>query len=148
MTTFQDRWRYRAVETAVYRATPYRAGGGERIKPLISLILESEDPVPPELEQYTAGGDTNVYLVDPGQLDAWYRSRWTYTWRDEPFTSIGASGDDAVHGSYTGSNVKFADENLRRVGAAEYERTVPLAEVEDLTEHREDLLAAWWDGQA
>ncbi len=77
MTTFHDRFRYRTVEIAVYRGTSYRAGGSDRIKPFISLILEADDPAPPGLEQYTAGGDTNVYLVDPGQLDAWYRSHWT-----------------------------------------------------------------------
>jgi hypothetical protein len=146
VTTFQERFRYRAVETAVYRAVPYRAGGGERIKPYISLIPESEDPVPAGLEPYRVGDDT-VYLVHPGQLDAWYRSRWTYTWRGEPFTSIGVS-DDMLTGSYTGANAAFAKEHLTRVGAVEYEGTVPLAEVEDLTEHREDLLAAWRDGQA
>lgn len=147
MSTFQERFRFRAVETAVYRGTPYRAGGGERIKPYISLILESDDPVPTDLERYDPDDD-RVYLVDPGQLDAWYSSRWTYTWRGEPFTSIGTSGTDALDGYYEGSNVAFAREHLRRVGATEYEGTAPLAEVEDLTEHREDLLAAWRAGQA
>ena len=148
MTTFQGRSRYRAVETAVYQGNPYQAGGSERIKPFISLIVESGDPVPAELDLYAVDDDTRIYLVNPGQLDAWYRSHWTFTWLGEPFTSIGASGDDAVGGYYTGSNVTFADAHLRRVGATEYEGTIPLAEVEDLTEHREDLMPAWRSKQA
>jgi hypothetical protein len=146
MTTFQERFRYRAVQAAVYHGAPYQAGGSERIKPLISLIPEDEDPIPAGLEPYRAGDDT-IYLVDPAQLDAWYRSRWTFTWRGEPFTSIGASSD-TVTGYYEGSNAAFADENLTRTGTTEYRGTVPLAEVEDLTEHREDLLAAWHEKQA
>lgn len=146
MTTFQERFRYRSVEVAVYRGAAYQAGGSERIKPNFSLILQSGDPVPAELELYSA--EDSVYLVHPDQLDAWYRSHWTYTWHGQPFTSIGASGDDAVHGYCTGSSVSFANEHLTRVGATEYEGTVALGEVEDLTEHREDLLAAWRDGRA
>lgn len=146
MTTFQERFRYRTVEVAVYRGAAYQAGGSERIKPFISLIRQSDDTVPPDLELYSA--EDSVYLVRPEQLDAWYRSYWTYTWRGQPFTSIGAAGDDAVHGYYTGSSVSFANEHLTRVGATEYEGTVALREVEDLTEHREDLLAAWRGGQA
>lgn len=146
MSTFQERFRYRAVETAVYRGAPYQAGGSERIKPLITLIPEDEDPVPADLEPYHAGDDT-LYLVNPAQLDAWYRSHWTFTWRGEPFTSIGSS-DDMIGGYYEGSNVVFADEHLKRTGATEYRGHVPLAEVEDLTEHREDLLQPWRNKQA
>ena len=40
-------------------------------------------------------------------------------------------GADVVDGYYEGSNVVFAREHLRRVGATEYEGTAPLAEVED-----------------
>ncbi|WP_034268858.1 hypothetical protein [Actinospica robiniae] len=147
MTTFQERFRYRAVETAVYRGTPYQAGGSDRIKPFISLILQSDDPAPPGLQPYGAPEDA-VYLVDPAELDEWYRSRWTYTWRGEPFTSIGLSETGMLGGYYEGSNVKFADEHLRRVGAIEYDGNVPLDEVDDLTEHREDLLQAWQNRQA
>lgn len=117
-----DPWGYRVTDVAVFHGVAYRQGSvDDPIWPRIALVQ----------------GD-NTILVHPDRLDEWYTSRWTFTWRDEPFEARGLR-DDGMEGVYLGADMEFAAKHLR----SEFSRhrgRFPLAEVADLTQHRDTLV--------
>jgi hypothetical protein len=142
-------WKWRGGRLAVYRGHAYRFGGSEAVAPLITLIPEQNGTVPDGLEPRVTAGGASVYLVHPEQLDEWFAWHWTFTWRGEPFEVQGAAGEDALYGRYAGRNGSWAlAQGLEQVDKYEVVGTFPRAEVADLTEHREDLLARWKEEHA
>ncbi|MFE6923634.1 hypothetical protein ACFVAV_21600 [Nocardia sp. NPDC057663] len=91
--------------------------------------------------------DEECYLVDPSDLDAWYRWRWTFTWRGQPFNSGGETDDGMINGYFEGNSQSWAEENgLFREEQFIYTGVFPLDEISDLKKENEDLLA-WWKEQ-
>lgn len=134
---------YRPGEYAVYGGHAYRTGGGKAILPRITLLRTGpQDPVPEGLEPYPAAPE-RAYFVHPAQLEAWYRTSSTFTWKGGGFETVGIA-QGKVTGRYRGSDRPFpALDELERVDKYEYLGLFPVGEVEDLVEDRVDLLAAW-----
>jgi hypothetical protein len=117
-----DAWNYRVADVAVFQGMPYLQG-------------RVSDPIWPRIA--LAAGD-NTILLHPDRLDAWFTSRWTFRWRDQPFESRGLD-DAGIAGVYTGADPDFAAEHLRQV-FAEHRGRFPLDEITDLSEHRDSLV--------
>ena len=115
-------WDYRVTDVAVLQGIAYLQG-------------RVEDPIWPRIA--LVEGD-NTILVHPDRLDAWFTSRWTFRWREQPFESRGLT-EGALEGVYTGADPDFAAAHLRQE-FAEHRGRFPLAEVTDLAEHREPLI--------
>ncbi|MFJ1757083.1 hypothetical protein [Kitasatospora sp. NPDC088134] len=85
--------------------------------------------------------------VTPNQLDAWYLTHWTFTWRGGPFDAVGTD-QGRIKGVYTGGSWGFADNYQLRPEQGpdgrhdRYTAAVDLDSVTDLEQHRTDLLAA------
>ncbi|MFF4343841.1 hypothetical protein ACFY00_28395 [Kitasatospora sp. NPDC001540] len=83
--------------------------------------------------------------VPPAQLDAWYRTHWTFRWRGGPFEAVGTV-EGRIKGVYTGGSWGFADANQLDEETApdgahtRYTVEADLDAVTDLTPHRTDLL--------
>lgn len=136
-----ERMLHRAGEYAVYRGNVYLIFG-DSSSSVVSLALdEPDDPIPAGLEPDPTAPH-RVFWACPSQLDDWYRTRWTFRWRDQPFEAIG-SGEGRITGWYAGREWWLIEDHLQRMEASAWTGTFSLDEVTDLTEHREDLLAAW-----
>ncbi|WP_042427134.1 hypothetical protein [Streptacidiphilus anmyonensis] len=132
--------RYRAGDFAIYQGSVYGVfGDGGSLE--VSLTLEPDDPVPAGLRP-DPNAPARVFYATPDQLEAWYRTRWTFLWRGQPFDAVG-SGEGQITGWYAGKELWLIADHLRRIEASAYLGTFPLDEVTDLTEHRTDLLAQW-----
>lgn len=132
---------HRVGRYAVYRGHTYRAFG-DVAADRFSLIRErDDDPVPEGLktDPYDVG---RAFFVAPDQVEQWYSVRWTFNWRGEPFDAIGSSAG-RIGGWYTGKQLWLIADHLRQEDASSWTGEFPLAEITDLTEHREDLLARW-----
>ncbi|MFD7730247.1 hypothetical protein ACFV6F_07670 [Kitasatospora phosalacinea] len=83
--------------------------------------------------------------VPPAQLDAWYRTHWTFQWRGGPFEAVGTV-EGRIKGVYTGGSWGFADANQLDEETApdgthtRYTVEAELDSVTDLAPHRTDLL--------
>ncbi|WAL71075.1 hypothetical protein OU787_05955 [Kitasatospora sp. YST-16] len=86
-----------------------------------------------------------VGAVSPEQLDAWYRTHWTFRWQDGPFDAVGTV-EGRIKGVYTGGSWGFADGHQLDEETApdgthtRYTVEADLDSVTDLTPHRTDLL--------
>jgi hypothetical protein len=124
-----DPWGYRATDVAVFHGVAYRQGSvDDPIWPRVALIKGE-----------------NTILVHPDRLDEWFTSRWTFTWRGEPFEARGLT-DDKMEGVYLGGDTEFATEHLSS-GSGRWGR-FPRAEISDLTQHRDPLLPRFRREQA
>lgn len=82
-------------------------------------------------------------LVDPATLDAWYSTRWVFTWRGRDFVALSRT-EAEVEGQLRGVDDAWARANgLTVLEPGLAQGGFPLAEVEDLHEERRDLLAEW-----
>lgn len=82
-------------------------------------------------------------LVDPADLEAWYSSRWVFTWRGEEFVALSRT-EGEVEGQLRGVNDPWARANgLTVLEPGLAQGGFPLGEVEDLHEEHRDLLAEW-----
>ncbi|MBF9072350.1 hypothetical protein [Streptacidiphilus fuscans] len=136
-----ERMRHRSGNFAVYRGDVYRVFGDSTSVQVALVRDEEDDPMPAGLRP-DPQDPTRVFLADPGQLEAWYRTRWTFRWRGEAFDAEGSSGG-RITGWYAGRRLDRVADHLQRIEASAYLGTFPLDEVTDLTEHRTDLLAEW-----
>jgi hypothetical protein len=133
--------RHRAGVFGEYRGNVYRVFGDGVSAPVSLALIEEDDPVPADLPP-DPEAPGRVFLARPEQLDAWYRTRWTFQWQGQPFDAVGSS-ETEITGWYAGRELWAVADRLRRVEAGGYLGTFPLDEVTDLTEHRTDLLAEW-----
>lgn len=94
------------------------------------------------------GDEASARRVSLDQIDAWYATRWTFTWHGGPFDVLGVE-EGLLKGCYTGGQQGFADayyltrETLPDGTRSLYTVLVDLDSVEDLVEHRSDLLKQW-----
>ncbi|WP_042379762.1 hypothetical protein [Streptacidiphilus melanogenes] len=136
-----ERRRYRAGEFAVHQGNLYAVfGDGDSSRVSLALIEEG-DPVPADLTP-DPNAPTRVFFAAPEQLEAWYRTRWTFRWHGQPFDAVGSAGGQ-ITGWYAGQELWRVADHLRRIEADAYLGTFPLDEIRGLTEHRTDLLAEW-----
>lgn len=105
----------------MFHGVAYRQGTSTVLWPRIALIE----------------GD-NTILIHPDRLDEWFTSRWTFTWRDEPFEARGLQ-DDRIEGVYLGADAEFAEKHLR-FEFSERRGRFALDEIADLTQHHNSLI--------
>jgi hypothetical protein len=108
------------------------------------------EPVPEGADRGARHEFGQEYLVEPDRVEDWFSSTWTFCqsslWR-EPFEAVGMHKGD-IAGLYVGSNEEFARKYLKLAPGSnppEYYRVFPVTAVDELAEHREDLLARWWE---
>jgi hypothetical protein len=82
------------------------------------------------------------------QVEQWYATVWTFRWWDEPFEVVAVT-QGRIKGLYVGGQAHFAWDYLHLEPGTVQDYTILLPEesIEDLTEHREDLLARWREKQ-
>jgi hypothetical protein len=85
------------------------------------------------------------HLATPEQLEAWYRTHWTFQWQGGPFDAVGTA-EGRIKGVYTGASWGFVDSlQLTQETAPDgthtrYTVEVDLDSVTDLEQRRTDLL--------
>ncbi|MCQ8774796.1 hypothetical protein [Streptomyces telluris] len=134
---------FRPKAYAVHRGRTYPAAAEADASGLIALT--TGDDRPENLVADPRDPDAGRFLAAPEQLDAWYRTHWTFYWQRGPFDAVGTV-DGRIKGVYTGGSWGFANyKNLTHEpspGAyTRYTVTVDLDGVTDLEQHRTDLLA-------
>ncbi|WP_058041256.1 hypothetical protein [Streptomyces roseifaciens] len=135
---------FRPKVYAVHHGRTYPASAKADASGLIALT--TGDDRPEKLVADPRDRDGEHFLAAPEQLDAWYRTHWTFRWKNGPFDAVGTV-DGRIKGIYTGGSWGFANYmNLTHEpdpnGAyTRYTVTVGLNGVTDLEQHRTDLLA-------
>ncbi|AUG81205.1 hypothetical protein CFP65_6555 [Kitasatospora sp. MMS16-BH015] len=132
---------FRPAVQATYRGRTYPAAAEPDATGRIGLtgadLAHSDLPVDPQ--------DPTRHLAAPAQLDAWYRTHWTFHWQGGPFQAVGTS-EGRIKGVYTGADWGFVDglqltqEPAPDGARPHYTVEVALDEVTDLEQHRTDLL--------
>ncbi|NJC83984.1 hypothetical protein [Planosporangium mesophilum] len=129
----------------VWRGREYRiTGDGKGLQRRYFLIrLHPDDPDLEGAVVYDEDLGSRGIPIDPSDLDAWYSSRWRFTWRGKEFVATHRSEDEVV-GQLAGADYNWAKAN----GLTLWDRDwavgqFPLSEVEDFHEERRDLLAEW-----
>jgi len=123
-----------------YAAYPTLSDGRIRL-----LKRKDDEPIPDGLVRDVRSEYGQTYLAEPDEVDRWFSSKWTFRAIREPFEAVGMHEGEFI-GTYTGTNEEFARKYLKYLkqsSPAEYYRTFPVTAVDDLTEHRVDLLARW-----
>ncbi len=135
---------FRPETYAVHHGRTYPAAAKADASGLIALT--TGDDRPEELVADPRDPSGEHFLAAPEQLDAWYRTHWTFRWQRGPFDAVGTV-DGRLKGVYTGGSWGFAD-NFQldpETGPdgvhTQYTITVDLDGVTDLEQHRTDLLA-------
>ncbi|GAB1688336.1 hypothetical protein [Krasilnikovia sp. M28-CT-15] len=128
---------------AVWRGKDFRVvscGGVGRVRSfLVALHPGGRDPEGLIYDEELGGYGTPIDLED---LDAWYRRAWYFTWRGEQFSALSRRGD-LIDGRFFGTETWAAANGLTVMERGMAQGAIPLSEVEDLHEEREDLLAKW-----
>ena len=130
---------------AVHRGTTYRAAAEADASGRIALTAVAPDAAGLAVDPQDESG--NRHLAAPGQLDAWYRTHWTFRWQGGPSDAVGTV-DGRIKGVYTGASRGFVDSyQLNQETAPDgvhshYAVEADLGSVTDLEQHRTDLLAA------
>ncbi|MEH6376228.1 hypothetical protein V7793_18150 [Streptomyces sp. KLMMK] len=134
---------FRPKTCAVHRGRTYPAAAEADASGLIALTAGDDRPEGLIADPQGPSGDR--FLATPGQLDAWYRTYWTFCWERCPFETVGTV-DGRIKGVYTGGSWGFV--NYKNVthepepGAyTRYTVTVDLDGVTDLEHQRTDLIA-------
>ncbi|PSJ29892.1 hypothetical protein B7P34_05145 [Streptosporangium nondiastaticum] len=134
---------FRPKTYAVHRGRTYPAADEADASGLIALTTGDDRPEDLIADPRDPGGER--FLAAPEQLDAWYRTHWTFRSEGEPFDVLGTV-DGMLKAVYTGGSWGFA--NSRQLtpekgpdGAPRFTVKVDLDGVTDLEQHRTDLLA-------
>lgn len=136
--------RFRQEQQLMAQAQKYRSGTFARYQGRTYPTGDAPNEVgrltlsgPPEL------GPINVAL---GEVEDWYSTLWTFRWWGEPFEVVDVT-QGRLKGLYTGGQAHFAWDYLRLEPGGRQDYTILLSEetVEELTEHRVDLLTRWRD---
>ncbi|MBB4892000.1 hypothetical protein FHS39_001000 [Streptomyces olivoverticillatus] len=134
---------FRPMTYAVHRGRTYPAAAEADAAGLIALTTGDDRPEDLIADPRDPSGEH--FLATPEQLDAWYRTYWTFRWEGGPFDAVGTV-DGGLKGVYTGGSWGFADswqltDETAPGGDTRYTVTVDLDGVTDLEQHRTDLLA-------
>ncbi|GHE12079.1 hypothetical protein [Streptomyces alanosinicus] len=135
---------FRPQTYAVHHGQTYPAAAEADASGLIALTTGHDRPE--DLGADPRDPSAEHFLAAPEQLDAWYRTHWTFRWQGGPFDAIGTV-DGRIKGVYTGGSWGFADtwQLTRETGPdavhTRYTVEVDLDGVTDLEQHRTDLLA-------
>ncbi|WP_424890148.1 hypothetical protein [Streptomyces sp. XH2] len=135
---------FRPKAYAVYRGRTYPAAAEADASGLIAL--DTGDDRPEDLVADSRDPGSGHFLATPEQLDAWYRTYWTFRSHGEPFDAVGTV-DGWIKGIYTGRNYGFIAHSATLTpetgtdGVPRYTVKVDLDGVTDLEQHRTDLLA-------
>ena len=136
--------RFRQEERLMAEAERYRSGTFARYQGRTYPTGET----PSVAGRLTLSGpeDVGPLNVALGELEDWYSTLWTFRWWGEPFEVVDVA-EGRLKGLYTGGQAHFAWDYLRLEpgGRQDYTILLPEEAVEDLTEHRVDLLARWRD---
>lgn len=134
--------RFRREQRLMADAAKYRSGTYARHQ---ERIYPASDAIDDDTRITLAGPEQLGPLsVTLDELDEWYSTVWTFRWRGEPFEVVDVT-QGRIKGLYMGGETRFALDHLHREPCSRLDFTILLPEesVEDLTEHREDLLALW-----
>ncbi|MFD3942772.1 hypothetical protein [Streptomyces sp. NPDC058579] len=133
---------FRPKAYAVYRGRTYPAAAEADASGLIALTTGHDRPEGLVADPRDPSGEH--FLAAPEQLDAWYRTHWTFRWKGGPFDAVGTV-DGWIKGVYTGGSWGFADNfqltDESAPGYTRYTVRAGLKGVTDLEQHRTDLLA-------
>ncbi|MGK5545453.1 hypothetical protein ACSNOH_12070 [Streptomyces sp. URMC 127] len=135
---------FRPKAFAVHHGRTYPAADQADASGLVALT--AGDDRPEELVADPRDPSGERFMAAPEQLDAWYRTYWTFRWEGGPFDAVGTV-DGRIKGIYTGRSWGFVDnfqldpEKGPDGVRTQYTITVDLDGVTDLEQHRTDLLA-------
>ncbi|RPF30226.1 hypothetical protein EDD96_6820 [Streptomyces sp. Ag109_G2-6] len=127
---------------AVYQGRTYPAAGEADAAGLVALTTGPDRPEGLVADPRDSG--SGQFLAAPEQLDAWYRTHWTFRWKGGPFDAVGTV-DGRIKGIYTGGSWGFADNHMlteeRAPERFRYTMVVDPDSVTDLAQQRSDLPA-------
>jgi hypothetical protein len=133
---------FRREQELMTRAGQYRAGTFARYQDRTYPTSDAPD----ECGRLTLNGalDLGPITVGLDEVEEWYSTLWTFRWWGEPF-EVADVTQGRLKGLYTGGQAHFAWDYLHLEPGGRQDYTILLAEesVEELTEHRQDLLAQW-----
>jgi hypothetical protein len=136
--------RFRQEQRLMADAEKYRSGTFARYQ---GRAYPTGDE-PDEVGRLRLSGPEHVgpISVALSEVEDWYSTLWTFRWWGEPFEVVDVT-EGRLKGLYTGGQTHFAWDYLRLEpgGRQDYTILLPEETVEDLTEHRVDLLARWLD---
>jgi hypothetical protein len=134
--------RFRREQQLMARADRYRAGTFARYQDGCYPTGDAPD----EQGRLLLSGplDVGPRTVALDEVEEWYSTLWTFRWWGEPFEVVDVT-QGRLKGLYTGGQAHFAWDYLHLEPGGRQDYTILLAEeaVEELTEHRQDLLAQW-----
>jgi hypothetical protein len=134
--------RFRREQGLMADAAKYRSGTFARLDGKVYPAADTVD----EHERLALTGPANLgpLRVTLDEVEEWYATVWTFRWWGEPF-EVADVTQGRIKGLYMGGQAHFAWDYLRLEPGTRQDYTILLPEesVEDLTEHREDLLASW-----
>ena len=134
--------RFRREQRLMADAAKYRSGTYARHH---DRVYPAGDAIDDDARLTLAGPEQLGPLsVTLDELDEWYSTVWTFRWRGEPF-EVADVTQGRFKGLYLGGETQFALDHLQREPCSRLDFSILLPEesVEDLTEHRVDLLAPW-----
>ncbi|PSJ28467.1 hypothetical protein B7P34_12040 [Streptosporangium nondiastaticum] len=135
---------FRPKAYAVHHGRTYPAAAEADASGLIALTAGDDRPDDLIADPEDPSGER--FLAAPEQLDAWYRTHWTFCWQRGPFDAVGTV-DGRIKGVYTGGSWGFADswqlthEPEPNGAYTRYTVTAGLKGVTDLEHQRTDLIA-------
>ncbi|MEU8550916.1 hypothetical protein AB0C81_28700 [Streptomyces roseoverticillatus] len=136
---------FRPKAYAVYSGRTYPAAAEVDASGLIALTTGGDRPEGLIADPRDPGGER--FLVAPEQLDAWYRTHWTFRAYGEPFDILGTV-DGWIKGLYTSNSYGFiahssvlTEEKGPDGVHTQYTLKTSLDGLTDLEQHRTDLLA-------
>ncbi|MEU8547743.1 hypothetical protein AB0C81_12210 [Streptomyces roseoverticillatus] len=134
---------FRPKAYAVHHGRTYPAAAEADASGLIALTTGDDRPEDLVADPRDPSGER--FLATPEQLDAWYRTHWTFRSEGEPFDVLGTV-DGRLKGVYTGGSWGFANSwqltpEKGPDGVPRFTVKVDLDGVTDLEQHRTDLLA-------
>ncbi|RPF30143.1 hypothetical protein EDD96_6718 [Streptomyces sp. Ag109_G2-6] len=134
---------YRPGTYAVYRGHTYPAAAEADVSGLVALTTGNDRPEGLVADPRNPGA--GHFLATPAQLDAWYRTHWTFRSNGGPFDAVGTV-DGRIKGIYTGGSWGFVNympltEERGPDGVSRFTVMVDLDGATDLEQQRTDLSA-------